>query len=68
MVDTCIDLRMDELEHAQMLVLKLTEFITQVAEGPNAVNTDDGGSVFGPGELTANAGDKTEEDTDPIDP
>lgn len=67
MVNTCADLRMDELEHAQMLVLKLTEFITQAGDGEAAVNADEGGSVFGPGELDSNAGDKTE-DTDPVDP
>ena len=67
MVKTCCDLRMDELEHAQMLVLKLTEFIALADESEAAVNTDEGGSVFGPGELNANAGDKTD-DTDPVDP
>lgn len=68
MVETCVDLRLDELEHAQMIVLKLTEFIAQTEEGNGQVNADEGGSVFGPGELNANLGDKTDEDTDPIDP
>lgn len=67
MVNTIVDLRMDELERAQMLVLKLTELITQATEEETNVNTDEGGSVFGPGELNANAGDKTD-DTDPVDP
>lgn len=67
MVNTIVDLRMDELERAQMLVLKLTELITQATEVEPNVNTDEGGSVFGPGELNASAGDKTD-DTDPVDP
>lgn len=67
MVNTIVDLRMDELERAQTLVLKLTEMITQATEEESNVNTDEGGSVFGPGELSANAGDKTD-DTDPVDP
>ena len=67
MVNTIVDLRMDELERAQTLVLKLTEMITQATEEESNVNTDEGGSVFGPGELNANAGDKTE-DTNPVDP
>lgn len=65
MVDTCIGLRMDELERAQMLVLKLTELITEPADGDEVeapVNQDEGGSVFGPGELTDDCGDKTDED------
>ena len=67
MVNTIVGLRMDELERAQTLVLKLTEMITQATEEESNVNTDEGGSVFGPGELNANAGDKTE-DTNPVDP
>lgn len=67
MVNTLVDLRMDELERAQTLVLKLTELITQATEEESNVNTDEGGSVFGPGELNANAGDKTD-DTNPVDP
>ena len=67
MVNTMVDLRMDELEQAQMLVLKLTELITQAA-GEEKVNQDEGGSVFGPGELNANAGEKSEnEDCVPVD-
>lgn len=71
MVNTCVDLRLDELERAQMLVLELTKLITEPAEGGEGeteapVNQDEGGSVFGPGELTDNGGDKTQEDgTDP---
>lgn len=67
MVNTIVDLRMDELERAQNLVLKLTELITQATEEDSNVNTDEGGSVFGPGELNAVAGEKTD-DTDPVDP
>ena len=58
---------MDELEHAQMLILKLTELITQ--EGPEtaAANTDgEGGSAFFEGDLTTekNGEDATEEGGD----
>lgn len=66
MANTCVDLRMDELERAQMLVLKLTEMITQSSEDNQNVNQDEGGSVFAPGELTDNVGENTDgEDTDP---
>ena len=64
MVATCLELRLDELEHAQMLVLKLTEFITQATEDATPVNTDEGGSAFGPGELTDNAGEVEEPKAD----
>lgn len=66
MVNTIVDLRMDELERAQMLVLKMTEMITQSTEDNSNVNQDEGGSVFGPGELTDNVGDKTDEDNNPV--
>lgn len=66
MVNTIVDLRMDELERAQMLVLKMTEMITQSTEDDSNVNQDEGGSVFGPGELTDNVGDKTDEDNNPV--
>ena len=67
MVGTCVDLRLDELERAQMLVLKLTELISEpVEEEATTVNQDEGGSVFGPGELTDDCGDKTDgKDADP---
>lgn len=62
MATTCIDLQVDELERAQMLVLKLTEMITQSSE--DNVNQDEGGSVFATGELTGNVGEKSDgEDT-----
>ena len=61
MVSTGVDLRLDELERAQMLVLKLTELITEpAADEETTVNQDEGGSVFGPGELTDDCGDKTD--------
>lgn len=60
MVDTCVGLRMDELEHAQMLVLKLTEFITQASAETFMSNMDEGGSAFGPGELDSKVGEKTD--------
>ena len=66
MANTCVDLRMDELERAQMLVLKLTEMITQSSEDNQNVNQDEGGSVFATGELTDNVGENTDgEDNDP---
>lgn len=44
----------DEVEHIQMLTLKLTELITADEDGDTVANpqTDEGGSVFGPGDLT----------------
>lgn len=68
MVQTCQKLRLDELEHAQILVLKLTEFITQAAEDAPPVNTDEGGSAFGPGELTDKVGEIEEPKADCVDP
>lgn len=68
MVQTCQELLLDELEHAQMLVLKLTEFITQVvADNATPVNTDEGGSAFGPGELTDDVGEVEEPNADCVD-
>lgn len=61
MVNTCVDLRLDELERAQMLVLQLTKLISDSAEDTETANQDEGGSVFGPGELTDDCGDKTDE-------
>ena len=52
MADTYIALRLDELEHAQVLTLNLTDLITQEGDETIEVNTDDGGSVFSAGELT----------------
>lgn len=60
MVNICVDIRMTELEHAQMLVLKLTEFITQAAEENVQVNADDGGSVFAPGDLNNDGAGETD--------
>lgn len=58
MVNICVDIRMTELEHAQMLVLKLTEFITQAADENVQVNADEGGSVFAAGDLNDDGADK----------
>ena len=53
MVEVYASLRLDELEHAQMLTLNLTKLMTQAdSEEPN-VNTDEGGSVFAAGELNS---------------
>jgi len=52
LVITYEGLRFDELEHAQMLTLKLTELITQETADTAEANADEDGSVFGPGELT----------------
>lgn len=55
------DLLFDELEHAQMLTLKLTELISQ-SQGSGAENADGAdGSAFGPGDLdSAKKGDVNE--------
>lgn len=53
MVEVYASHRMDELEHAQMLTLKLTEMITQADAEEPEVNTDEGGSVFAAGELNS---------------
>lgn len=50
--DTYLDLLFDELEHAQMLTLKLTDLISQAA-GEGTANADEGdGSAFAAGDLT----------------
>lgn len=50
--DTYQDLLLDELEHAQMLTLKLTDLISQ-AVGEDTANADEGeGSAFAAGDLT----------------
>lgn len=54
MVKTYAGLRMDELEHAQVLTLRLTELIAQAEAEEPEVNTDEGGSAFAAGELTDN--------------
>lgn len=51
--DTYQDMLLDELEHVQLLTLKLTAMISD-AVGEEAANTDEGdGSAFAAGELTA---------------
>jgi hypothetical protein len=51
--DTYQDLLLDELEHIQMLTLKLTELVSE-AVGEETANTDEGdGSAFAPGDLDA---------------
>ena len=51
--DTYQDLLLDELEHIQMLTLKLTELVSE-AVGEETSNTDEGdGSAFAPGDLDA---------------
>ena len=42
---------LDELAHAQMIVLNLTRMLTYGGEGSVDFNRTDEGSVFGPGEL-----------------
>lgn len=52
-VDVYSQMRLDELEHAQQLTLKLTELIVLDSEEINTENADEGeGSVFAEGELT----------------
>ena len=59
--DTYQDMLLDELEHIQMLTLKLTDLISQATEEETA-NTDEGeGSAFAAGDLTV---EKTGEDSD----
>lgn len=61
LVETYGNIQFDELEHTQVLVLMLTKLISE-PDG-NALNTDDDGSAFGPGELTSVKGvDRSEED------
>jgi hypothetical protein len=51
--DTYQELLLDELEHIQMLTLKLTELVSE-AVGEETTNTDEGdGSSFAPGDLDA---------------
>ena len=50
--DTYQTMLLDELEHVQLLTLKMTEMVSQ-AMGGEAENADEGeGSVFSEGELT----------------
>ena len=53
MVEVYASLRLDELEHAQMLTLNLTRLMTQSEVEKPDVNTDEGGSVFAAGELNS---------------
>lgn len=43
----------DEIEHLQQLTLVLTQVVAEEFAPASAENADDGGSVFGPGELNA---------------
>lgn len=50
--ETYQDMLLDELEHVQMLTLRLTEMISQAVGEDTAANADEGdGSAFAPGEL-----------------
>lgn len=52
------DMLLDELEHIQILALKLTELISQAVGEEQETNTDEGeGSAFAEGELTAVKGE-----------
>ena len=47
------DMLLDELEHIQILALKLTELISQAVSEEQEINTDEGeGSAFAEGDLT----------------
>lgn len=59
LVETYGNIQFDELEHTQLLVLSLTQLISD--SGEDAENMDDG-SAFGPGELTAVQGEKKNEE------
>ncbi len=51
--DAYTDMLLDEIEHVQMLTLKLTEVITEAAGEDEPANEDEaGGSAFSEGELT----------------
>lgn len=54
-------LLLDEVEHAQILTLELTRLTTESTSDDGSNNADGDGSVFGPGELTA---EKTGENGD----
>ena len=54
-------LLLDEIEHAQILTLELTRLAAEIASEGEASNADGDGSIFGPGELTA---EKTGENGD----
>mgnify|MGYP004511103339 CR=1 FL=1 len=60
LVESYGNIQCDELEHTQVLVLMLTKLISE-PDG-DALNTDDDGSAFGPGELTAPKGEKKSEE------
>ena len=48
------DMLLDELEHIQILALKLTDLVSQAVSEEQETNTDEGeGSAFAEGELTA---------------
>ena len=54
-------LLLDEVEHAQILTLELTRLTTESTGEDGSSNADGDGSIFGPGELTA---EKTGENGD----
>jgi len=58
LLDVYAGLRMDELEHAQVLTLNLTDLVTQAADESTEANSDgaDAG-VFAAGDLTDTAGE-----------
>jgi len=61
------DLLFDELEHAQVLTLKLTELISQSQDGSTGNADGADGSAFGPGNLDSQnkvKGDGAEEGAD----
>lgn len=60
LVESYGNIQFDELEHTQVLVLMLTKLISE--PDADAMNTDDDGSAFGPGELTAIQGEKKSEE------
>ena len=60
LVESYGNIQFDELEHTQVLVLMLTKLISE-PDG-DALNNDDDGSAFGPGELTAVQGEKKSEE------
>ena len=62
------DIMLNELENAQMLTLKLTEMVSEVASESQSNEDGDCGSTFFSGELNHEEGDKEDGEDDDDDP
>ena len=58
------DIMLNELENAQMLTLKLTEMVSEVASESKSNEDGDSGSAFFSGELNHEEGDKEDGEDD----